>query len=114
MGFYDKVVNSIRNVGNIKGKLTGDPTTNESVSSALAAELTIISTFLIASLLLRHINIVLTIIVILGLGLILITNMPIIPKLKREQNDSLEKMTFYTILTLGILISVIYWGTMHV
>lgn len=114
MGFYDKIVNSIRNVSDIKGKLTVDPTTNESVSSALAAELTIISTLLISSLLLRHINIVLTIVVILGLGLISITNMPIIQKFKREQSDSLEKMTFYTILTLGILTTVIYWGTIHV
>lgn len=114
MGIYDRIVNSIRSVTDIKGKLAGDSTTNESVSSALAAELTIISTLLIASLLLRHINIILTIVVILGLGLILITNMPIIPKLKREQSDSLEKMTFYAILTLGILITVIYWGTTHV
>ncbi|RBQ22408.1 hypothetical protein ALNOE001_21550 [Candidatus Methanobinarius endosymbioticus] len=114
MGYYDRIVYSLRNVTNIKGKLKRDPTTNESVSSALAAELTIISTLLIASLLLRHINIVLTIVVILGLGLILVTNMPIIPKLKREQSDSLEKMTFYAILTLGILITLIYWGTTNV
>lgn len=113
MGIYDRIVNSIKSVTDIKGKLTRDSTTNESVSSALAAELTIISTLLIASLMLRYINIILTIVVILGLGLILITNMPIIPKLKREQSDSLKKMTFYAILTLGILITVIYWGTTH-
>lgn len=114
MGLYDKIVNSFKGIIDIKGKLNRDPATNESVSSALAAELTLISTLLIAALLLRHINVVLTIIVVLGLGLFLITNMPLIPKLKREQSDSLEKMTFYAILTLGILITVIYWGTTNV
>lgn len=114
MGFYDRIVNSFKDIINIKGKLTRDPTTNESVSSALAAELTLISTILIAALLLRHLNVILTIIVVLGLGLFLVTNMPLIPKLKREQSDSLEKMTFYAILTLGILITLIYWGTNHV
>lgn len=114
MGLYDKIVNSFKDIIDIKGKLTRDPTTNDSVSSALAAELTLISTILIAALLLRHINVVLTIIVVLGLGLFLVTNMPLIPKISREQGDSLEKMTFYAILTLGILITVIYWGTTNV
>jgi energy-converting hydrogenase B subunit G len=114
VGFYDRIVNSLKNVSNIKEKISQDSATNESVSSALAAELTIISTLLIAALLLRHINVILTIIVFLGLGLFLITNMPIIPKLQREQSDSLEKMTFYAILTLGILVTVIYWGTTNV
>ena len=77
--------------------------TNELVSSALAAELTLISTILIAAILLRHINIFLTIIVVLVLGVFLVGNMPLIPRLKREQSESLEKMTFYAILTLGIL-----------
>jgi energy-converting hydrogenase B subunit G len=113
MGFYDGIVDSFKNIGNIKERMREDLATNESVSSALAAELTLISTILIATLLLRHINIFLTIIVLLGLCLFLITNMPLIPKLKREQSDSLEKMTFYAILTLGILVTVIYWGTIH-
>lgn len=114
MGLYDRIVNSFKGVTDIKGKITSDPATNESVSSALAAELILISTILLAALLLRHINVILTIIVVLGLGLFLLTNMPLIPKLKREQSDSFEKMTFYAILTLGILITVIYWGTSNV
>jgi len=60
------------------------------------------------------VNIILAVIIVLGLGLFLITNMPLIPKIKREQDDSLEKMMFYTILTLGILITVVYWGTTNV
>jgi len=114
MGFYDKIVDSFRSITNIKGRISKDPTTNEDVSSALAAELTLISTLLIATLLLRHINIALTIVVFLGFCLFLITNMPLIPKLKREQSDSLEKMTFYVIITLGILTTVIYWGIANV
>lgn len=110
MGLYEKIINSFSNVTNIKERLKDDLTTNESVSSALAAELTLISTLLIAVILLRRISILLTIIIVLALGLFLITNMPLIPKLKREQSDSLDKMTFYAILTLGILITVIYWG----
>ncbi|MDR0900532.1 MAG: energy-converting hydrogenase B subunit G EhbG [Methanobrevibacter sp.] len=108
---YSKIVNSFKG---IKEKIANDSTTNESVSSALAAELTLISSILIAAIMLRHINIILTVIVVLGLGLFLITNMPLIPTLKREQSDSLEKMIFYIILTLGILITVIYWGFTHV
>ncbi|MEA4956394.1 hypothetical protein SDC9_17887 [bioreactor metagenome] len=114
MGFYEKIVNSFKNVTNIKENVKNELATNESVSSALAAELTLISTILISAILLRYINIFVSIIVLLGLGIILITNMPLIPKIRREQSDSLEKMMFYVILTLGILVTVIYWGTTHV
>jgi energy-converting hydrogenase B subunit G len=62
----------------------------------------------------RHISLPLSIIVVSVLAVLLITNMPLIPKFKREQSDSLEKMTFYAIITLGILITVIYWGTSNV
>ncbi|MDR2966456.1 MAG: energy-converting hydrogenase B subunit G EhbG [Methanobacteriaceae archaeon] len=111
MGLYDMIVNSFKEV---RKKVVKDSATNESVSSALAAELTLISTLLIAAIMLRHFNITLTVVVILGLGLLLTTNMPLIPKIKREQDDSLEKMVFYAILTLGILITVIYWGQTNV
>jgi energy-converting hydrogenase B subunit G len=114
VGFYDKIINSFKNITDIKQRVKDDSATTDSVSSALAAELTLISTILIASLLLRHIHIILTIIVVLVLCLILITSMPLIPKFTREQSDSLEKMTFYAILTLGILAMLIYWGTDYV
>jgi len=114
MGLYDKIVNSLKGITNIKEKLKDDLATNESVSSALAAELTLISTILIAAIMFRHINIILTIVAVSGLAFILITNMPLIPKLMKEQSDSLEKMTFYSILTLSILITIIYWGIFNV
>ena len=111
MRLYDIIVNSFKGV---KKKVVKDSVTNESVSSALAAELTLISTLLIAVIMLRHFNTILAVVIVLGLGLFLITNMPIIPKIKREQDDSLDKMMFYTILTLGILITIVYWGTTNV
>jgi energy-converting hydrogenase B subunit G len=104
---YTKISDSINN---FKNKLKKDPNTNENVSSAIAAELTIISTVLISAIMLRHLSILLTVLIILILGLYLITNAPIITKLKKEQNDSLDSMTFYVILTLAILITAIYWG----
>jgi len=109
MDIYTMIHNSVKNFQN---KLKKDNITNENVSSAIAAELTIVSTILISSILLRRINVMLTVLIILGLGLYLITNMPLISKLKKEQDDSLNKMMFYVILTLGILVSVVYWGVL--
>ena len=42
------------------------------------------------------------------------TNMPLAGKIKSEQSDSLEKMTFYVVVVLGILVAVIYWGLKYV
>jgi energy-converting hydrogenase B subunit G len=104
---YTKISDSINK---FKNKLKKDPNTNENVTSAMAAELTIISSVLISAIMLRHLSIILTVLIILGLGLYLITNIPIIGKIKKEQNDSLNRMTFYVILTLAILVTTIYWG----
>ncbi|MDR3223265.1 MAG: energy-converting hydrogenase B subunit G EhbG [Methanobrevibacter sp.] len=109
MDIYILIHNSVQK---FKNKIKKDTITNENVSSAMAAELTIISTILISSIMLRHINVLLTVLIILGLGLCLITNMPLISKLKKEQDDSLNKMMFYVILTLAILVSAIYWGVL--
>jgi energy-converting hydrogenase B subunit G len=62
----------------------------------------------------RHINLTLAIIVVLVSSVLLISNMPLIPKFKREQSDSLERMTFYVIIALGILVTIIYWGISNV
>ena len=51
---------------------------------------------------------------IIILAVLLISNMPLAPKIKREQGDSLEKMSFYIIVTLGVLVAVIYWGLKYV
>lgn len=111
MSFYDSFVDSIKN---LKSKLSKDPTTADNVSGALAAELTVIVCLLLSALLLRHISVLASLIVILFVAVLLFTNMPIAPKLKKEQDDSLNKMTFYVIIALGIFVSAIYWGLKYV
>ena len=111
MGLYDKLINSFTD---FKEGLAKDSYTNESVSSAIAAELTLVSSILLVALMIRHISLTLAIIVVLVSSVLLITNMPLIPKLKREQSDSLERMKFYVIIALGILVTIIYWGTANV
>ena len=111
MDFYSMIVNSFKGV---KFKLKDNSISNENVSAYLAAELTLISSILLIAIMLRHINVILTVVVILGLGLFLITNMPLMPKLAKEQDDSLNKMMFYIILTLAILVTVLYWGIANV
>ena len=44
------------------------------------------------------------------LAIVLISNIPLIPKFKLEQEDSLEKMLFYAIITISILVAFLYWG----
>ena len=46
----------------------------------------------------------------LPISIVLITNIPLIPKFKIEQEDSLEKMLFYAVVTLSIIIAFLYWG----
>lgn len=65
---------------------------------------------LVSAVLLRHINILLAGLVLLILTIVLISNIPLIPKFKMEQEDSLEKMIFYAIVTLSIIIAFMYWG----
>jgi energy-converting hydrogenase B subunit G len=48
--------------------------------------------------------------VTLILAIVLIYNIPLIPKVKMEQDDSLEKMLFYAIAVLSILVVFMYWG----
>ncbi|MGL6299188.1 MAG: energy-converting hydrogenase B subunit G, EhbG [Methanobacteriaceae archaeon] len=95
-------------------KFKNNEESNISVSSTLAAEVTFIVVLLISAIMLRRISILLTIVIILGLSLALLTNMPLMPSIKKEQNDSLSSMLFYVIITLGILITVFYWGVISV
>ncbi|MDL2246034.1 hydrogenase [Methanobrevibacter sp. OttesenSCG-928-K11] len=102
MRFYDKLIGIFKSFK--------DSTSNTGVSANLTAELTLISTLLMACLLLRHINILLSAVILLGFAVVLLTNMPLIPKFKSEQDDSLNKMLFYVIITLGFIITIMYWG----
>lgn len=107
MKLYDKMFNIVKGFSK---NLLKDPATNVGVSSNIAAELTLLISLLITCLLLRHLNMLFSAILVLVIGTILTVNMPVIPKFKIEQDDSLNKMLFYMIITLGILVTFIYWG----
>ncbi len=112
MNLYDLIIGKIEQIQD-KAK-EQETVTNMSASSILAAEITLLSSVLIAAIMLRKISDILMVVVVLALFFIMVTAMPIIPRLKREQNDSINSMTFYVILTLGVLITLFYWGTSHV
>jgi energy-converting hydrogenase B subunit G len=40
--------------------------------------------------------------------------MPLMPRIRRELNDSLAYMMFYMILALAIVITLFYWGSLNV
>ena len=69
---------------------------------------------ILAALLLRHVSVVASIVVVILVAILFFTNMPLAGKIKSEQSDSLEKMTFYVVVVLGILVAVIYWGLKYV
>jgi energy-converting hydrogenase B subunit G len=112
MNLYDLIRRRIKEIQGEAQK--EEPISNISTSSILTAEMTLISTLLIAAVTLRFVSRVLMIFVVLALIFMAIIVMPIMPKLKREQNDSLASMTFYVILALGIVTVLFYWGNLNV
>jgi energy-converting hydrogenase B subunit G len=64
----------------------------------------------LSAILLRHISLLLAGLVTLILAIVLISSIPLIPKFKLEQEDSLEKMVFYAVVTLAVLVVFLYWG----
>ena len=111
MGLYNKFLVSMKE---LKSNLSKDPTTMGNVSGALAAEFLIFVSLILAALFLRHVSVVASIVVVLLVAVLFFTNMPLAGKIKSEQSDSLEKMTFYVVIVLGILVAVIYWGLKYV
>jgi len=103
MTLYDKLLSIIGKVKNY-----------DSISGNLSAELTLISSLIMACILFRHINIILSAVIILIFAFILIKSLPLIPKFKKEQNESLNDMLFYIFLTLGVLLTIFYWGGNYV
>jgi energy-converting hydrogenase B subunit G len=112
MNIYDLIRRRIKEIQGEAQK--EEPISNIFTSSILTAEITLISTLLIAAVMLRFVSRVLMIFVVLVLIFMAIIVMPIMPKLKREQNDSLANMTFYVILALGIVTVLFYWGNLNV
>lgn len=107
MKLYDQIFSVVKQ---FKKLFSPGPVTNADVSGIITAEIFLIVSLLLSAVLLRHINILLAGLVLLILTIVLISNIPLIPKFKMEQEDSLEKMIFYAIVTLSIIIAFMYWG----
>ena len=107
MKLYDQIFNIVKQ---FKKLFSPGPVTNADVSGSITAEIFIIVSIVLSVLLLRHVNILLAGLVAFILAILLIANIPLIPKFKIEQEDSLEKMLFYAITTLSIIIVFLYWG----
>ncbi|MDR0911365.1 MAG: energy-converting hydrogenase B subunit G EhbG [Methanobrevibacter sp.] len=114
MGYYSKLIESFDNYKNtLIDEYKSSPTTNNNVSSLIAGELTIIISVLVTAIMLRSVNIMLSVGIIIILAVLLITNMPLMPKIMREHEDSLDMMMFYVVLVLAILVTIIYWGILQ-
>lgn len=111
MWLYDKFFDVVKKFRQL---FSAGPVRNSDVSGTLTAEFLLIASFCLVALLLRHVNILVAGIAVLLIAVILVINMPLIPKFKVEQDDSLNKMIFYAILSLAIIITFVYWGAAYV
>ena len=107
MKLYDQIFNVVKQ---FKKLFSPGPVTNADVSGSITAEIFIIVSLVLSTILLRHVNVLLAALVALIVAIVLTSNIPLIPKFKLEQEDSLEKMIFYAIVTLSIIIVFLYWG----
>lgn len=107
MKLYDQIFDVVKQ---FKKLFSPGPVTNADVSGSITAEIFIIVSLVLSTLLLRHLSVLLAGFVAFILAIVLILNIPLIPKFKIEQEDSLEKMLFYAIVTLAIIVSFLYWG----
>ena len=107
MKLYDQIFNVVKQFRKL---FSPGPVTNADVSGSITAEIFLIVSLVLSTLLLRHINVLLAGFVALILAIVLISNIPLIPKFKIEQEDSLEKMIFYAVVTLAIIVAFLYWG----
>lgn len=108
MNIYDIIIKKIKEV-----RLeTGDdrPVSNISATSMLTAEITLISCLLLGVVMLRLLNTTLMLALIVLISALVLFAMPIMPRLKKEQNDSLASMNFYVIIALGIIVTLFFWG----
>jgi len=112
MTLYDIIIKRIKTIQE-KTDAEG-PVTNISVSSMLTAEIALISTILLVVSMLRLVNKSLMIVAVLLVLFTAILAMPLMPRIRRELNDSLAHMMFYMILALAIVITLFYWGSLNV
>ena len=107
MKLYDQIFNVVKQFRKV---FSPGPVTNADVSGSITAEIFLIVSLILAAILLRHVNVLLAGLVTLILAVVLISNIPLIPEFKVEQDDSLERMLFYAILVLSIIVVFMYWG----
>ena len=107
MKLYDQIFDVVKQ---FKKLFSPGPVTNADVSGSITAEIFIIVSIVLSAILLRHVNVLLAGLATLVLAIVLISNIPLIPKFKIEQEDSLEKMLFYAVVTLSIIVVFLYWG----
>ena len=107
MTLYDQIFDIVKQ---FKKLFSPGPVTNADVSGIVTAEIFLIVSLVLSTILLRHVNVLLAGLAALIVTIILISNIPLIPKFKIEQEDSLEKMIFYAVVTLAIIITFLYWG----
>ncbi|WP_295599797.1 hydrogenase [uncultured Methanobrevibacter sp.] len=107
MKLYDQIFNVVKQFRKL---FSPGPVTNADVSGSITAEIFLIVSLVLAVILLRHVSVLLAGLATLVVAIVLITNIPLIPKFKIEQEDSLEKMLFYAVVTLSIIIAFLYWG----
>ena len=107
MKLYDQIFNVVKQFRKL---FSPGPVTNADVSGSITAEIFLIVSLVLSAVLLRHVSILLAGLVTLILAIVLISNIPLIPKFKIEQEDSLEKMLFYAIATLALIAIFMYWG----
>lgn len=107
MKLYDQIFNVVKD---FRKFFSPGPVTNADVSGSITSEILLIVSLVLVCLLLRHVHLLLAGIVTLIILVVLVKNMPLIPKFKIEQDDSLDKMTFYAIVVLGIIVVFVYWG----
>ncbi|MGZ7047071.1 MAG: energy-converting hydrogenase B subunit G, EhbG [Methanobacterium sp.] len=112
MSLYDTIINKIKQISEYDKE--NEPVTSIAASSTLTAEITLLSSILVAVIMLRYFSNALMIIAVLLVAAIAVFAMPVMPKLRKEQNDSLNSMVFYVILALGIIAALFYWGNIHV
>jgi len=112
MSLYDVIIKRIREIQEKAEE--EEPITNVTASAMLTAELTLIASLLIAVVMIRLVHPGLMIILIIAISIIALMAMPIMPKLRIEQNDSFNNMIFYVVLALGIIIALFYWGSINV
>jgi energy-converting hydrogenase B subunit G len=107
MKLYDQIFNVVKQFRKL---FSPGPVTNADVSGSLTAEIFLIVSLVLSAILMRHVNVLLAGIFTLILAIVLIYSIPLIPKFKIEQEDSLEKMLFYAIITLALIAVFMYWG----